>query len=147
MQCSQSQGLTFPQKAWPEQVSTSCHTFQEWPAQPGCPILLHMFPSSSVLHIFSTCSAQHISWSLPHTQESTNHFSRQKGGWGSGHLLSAAASQWSTASPAPSPQYRACRSILHLCHGLDQLITHTVASPSNGLVQSQPGELRAASLF
>lgn len=66
------------------------------PRKPGLSRSAHPAISSKndqcSLGIFSTCSAQHISWSLPCTQDSTHHFSRQKGGWGSGHLLSAAAS-------------------------------------------------------
>lgn len=142
-----TQGLAAPQGTWPELASASCHTFSGQPVQPGWRSAQHISLQLCSARL-SFCTAQHISGSLPHTQASTNHFSGQKGGWGSGPLLSAAASQQSTASPALSSGSTACHSVPHLSRGLDQPITHSTAPlPRVYLVQSHPGELRAACLF
>lgn len=109
------------------------------------PVLLSTFPSSSAQHSSPFRTAQHISRALPHTPASTNHFFKQKGGWGSGHLLSRAASQQSTACLAPRSGNRALTP--SPISPMDWTSPHSVASPSKGLDQSQPGECRAASLF
>lgn len=74
--CSWGPGLA---PRWGEPVSSSCRARPGWPVQPGPPVPLSTLLSSS---------AQLSSPALPRAQASANHFSRRRGGWGSGLLLS-----------------------------------------------------------